>query len=147
MFISNGILYNHESIKVKTLFGIINTVVQKAIEIKKESISEFYIPNLKVYLDIGSAEDYIEAIWLTLQLGKSDDYVIASGETHSIENICEYVFSKLDLDYKKYIKTDFNSTESLKLKGDISKIKSLGWIPKYTFTETIDNIINHYKNL
>jgi GDPmannose 4,6-dehydratase len=147
MFISNGILYNHESIKVKTLFGIINTVVQKAIEIKKESISEFYIPNLKVYLDIGSAEDYIEAIWLTLQPEKSDDYVIASGETHSIENICEYVFSKLDLDYKKYIKTDFNSTESLKLKGDISKIKSLGWIPKYTFTETIDNIINHYKNL
>ena len=147
MFISNGILYNHESIKVKTLFGITNTVVQKAIEIKKGLISEFYIPNLKIHLDIGSAEDYIEAIWLTLQSEKSDDYIIASGEIHSIEDICKYVFSRLDLDYKKYIKTDLNSIESPKLKGDISRIKSLGWVPKHTFTETIDKILNNYYNL
>jgi GDPmannose 4,6-dehydratase len=146
MFISNGILYNHESTKIKTLFGIINTVVQKAIEIKQELISEFYIPNLKIHLDVGSAEDYVEAMWLTLQFKTPDDYVIASGETHSIEDICEYTFSKLDLNYKKYIKTNPDLVESSKLKGDINKIKNLGWTPKYTFTEIIDNIINHYKN-
>jgi GDPmannose 4,6-dehydratase len=144
MFISNGILYNHESIKSKTLFGIINTVTQKAIEIKKGLISEFYIPNLKIHLDIGSAEDYVEAMWLTLQQKSSDDYIIASGKTYSIEDICNYIFLKLDLNYKKYIKTDSNSIESPKLKGDISKIKNLGWTPKYTFEEIITKIINYY---
>jgi GDPmannose 4,6-dehydratase len=146
MFISNGILYNHESIKSKTLFGIINTVTQKAIEIKKGLISEFYIPNLKIHLDIGSAEDYVEVMWLTLQQKFSDDYIIASGKTYSIEDICNYIFLKLDLNYKKYIKTDSNSIESSKLKGDINKIKNLGWTPKYTFEETMDKIINYYKN-
>jgi len=147
MFISNGILYNHESIKSKILFGIINTVTQKAIEIKKGLISEFYIPNLKIHLDIGSAEDYVEVMWLTLQQKSSDDYIIASGKTYSIEDICNYIFLKLDLNYKKYIKTDSNSIESPKLKGDINKIKNLGWTPKYTFEETMDKIINYYNIL
>ena len=146
LYISNGILYNHESLKSKTLLGVTNNIIKHIVDIKKGIILDYYIPNLKVHLDIGSAEDYVEAMWLTLQQEKPDDYIISFGKTHSIEEICEYAFSKINLDYKKYIKTDDNSIESLKLKGDPSKLKKLGWNPKYTFKEVIDDIIDFYLN-
>ena len=144
LHISNGILYNHESFKSKTLLGVTNNIVKNIINIKKGIISEYYVPNLKVYLDIGNAEDYIEAIWLILQQNKPDDYIISSGTLNNIKYICEYVCSKINLDYKQYIKTEHNSVESPKLKGDSSKLKSIGWKPKYTFNDTIDQIINYY---
>jgi len=144
LYISNGILYNHESLKIKTLPGIVNTVIKKAIDIKKNTIHEFYIPNLKIFIDIGHAKDYVEGIWLTLQQKTPDNYIISSGKVYSIEFICDYIFSKLDLDYKEHIKTEKNSIESFKLKGDMSKLKNLGWVPKYSLEDTIDEIINYY---
>lgn len=141
LYISNGILYNHESSKSKTLLGIVNIIVKKAIEIKKEIIQDYYIPNLKVNIDLGYAQDYVEGMWLSLQQPNPDDYIIASGETHSIEYICKYIFTKLDLDYKKYIKTDVTLLESLKLKGDSSRLKSLGWKQKCNFETMLDKII------
>ena len=144
LYISNGILYNHESIKSKTLLGIVNTVVKKAIDIKNNIISEYYIPNLKIHLDIGYADDFIKAIWLTLQQNKPDNYIISSGKTHSIEYICDYVFTKLGLNYKEYIKTDISLPESLKFKGDSSKLKNLGWNLEYTFESMIDEIIEYH---
>jgi GDPmannose 4,6-dehydratase len=146
LYISNGILYNHESIKSKTLLGVTNNVIKNIFNIKKGVTPDYYVPNLKVYLDIGNAEDYINAMWLTLQQPNPDDYVIASGELNSIEHICEYTCSKLGLDYKQCIKTDTNAVEPLRLKGDPFKLKSLGWAPKYSFIDTMDSIINYYTN-
>lgn len=144
LYISNGILYNHESSKSKTLLGVTNNIIKHIIDIKKEIISNYYIPNLKVYLDIGNANDYIEAMWLILQQKNPDNYVIATGKLNSIEYICEYACSKLNLNYKQCIKTEKNSIELPKLKGDSSKLKALGWNPKYTFEKTMDEIIEFY---
>jgi GDPmannose 4,6-dehydratase len=83
-------------------------------------------------------------MWLILQQTSPDNYIISSGELNSIEYICEYVCSKLDLNYKQYIKTESNSIELAKLKGDPSKLKSLGWKPKYTFEDVMDEIIKNY---
>ena len=146
MYISNGILYNHESAKSKTLLGVTNNIIKNIFNIKNKTVSDYYVPNLKVYLDIGNAEDYVEAIWLTLQQPKPDDYVISSGALNSIEHICEYACSKLGLDYKQCIKTDINSIELPKLKGDSSKLKNLGWVPKHSFIDTMDSIIKYYEN-
>jgi len=146
MYISNGILYNHESAKSKTLLGVTNNIIKNIFNIKNKTVSDYYVPNLKVYLDIGNAEDYVEAIWLTLQQSKPDDYVISSGALNSIEHICEYACSKLGLDYKQCIKTDINSIELPKLKGDSSKLKNLGWVPKHSFIDTMDSIIKYYEN-
>jgi GDPmannose 4,6-dehydratase len=146
LYVVNGILYNHESSKSKTLLGVTNNIIKHIVDIKKSIISEYYIPNFKVYLDIGNAEDYIEAIWLTLQQAKPDDYIISTGTLNSIEYICQYTCSKLGLDYKQCIKTDINSIELPKLKGDSTKLKLIGWNPKYTFENTMDSIINFYLN-
>jgi GDPmannose 4,6-dehydratase len=144
LFISNGILYNHESTKNKTLLGLINTVAKNAVLIANGEINEYYIPNLKINVDWGHADDYIEAMWLTLQQPKANNYVIASGKIHNIEYVCEYIFSSLGLDYKSYIKTESGTIESLKLKGDPSILKSIGWEPKYTFNAMLDEIINYW---
>lgn len=147
LYISNGILYNHESVKSKTLLGVTNNVIKNIVDIKKGIISDYYIPNLNVGLDIGNAEDYVYAMWLTLQQSYSDDYIISSGNLISIKYICEYVCSKLNLDYKQCIKTDKNNNEIPGLKGDPSKLKKLGWNPKYEFNDTMDSIINYYITL
>jgi GDPmannose 4,6-dehydratase len=144
LYISNGILYNHESSKSKTLLGVTNNIIKNIIDIKKGIISEYYVPNLKVYLDIGHANDYIKAMWLTLQQPNPDNYIISTGILNSIEYICKYTCSKLNLDYKKCIKTDDNSIELPKLKGDPSKLKLLGWTPEYTFDNIMEEIIKYY---
>jgi GDPmannose 4,6-dehydratase len=144
LHISNGILYNHESFKSKTLLGVTNNIIKHIIDIKKGLISDYYVPNLKVYLDIGAAEDYIEAMWLILQQPLPDNYIISSDQLHSIEYICRYVCSRLNLNYKECIKTDINSIESFKLKGDSFKLKKLNWNPKYTFENIMDKIIEYY---
>jgi GDPmannose 4,6-dehydratase len=147
LYIINGIMYNHESPKSKTLLGVTSTIVKNAIDIKRRKISEYYIPNLKIHLDISHAKDYINAMWLIMQQNTSDNYIISFGKTHNIEYICQYVFEKLGLDYKQYIKTNNNSPEASGFKGDASKLRSLGWAPQYTFEDTMDEIINYYNNI
>ena len=61
---------------------------------------------------MGHALDYVEAMWLTLQQPNSDDYIVSQGKTYSIEYMCDYIFSKLGLDYKQYITTDESSKVS-----------------------------------
>jgi GDPmannose 4,6-dehydratase len=147
LYVVNGILYNHESSKSKTLLGVTNNIIKHIVNIKKGIIPDYYVSNLKIHLDIGSAEDYIEAIWLTLQQAKPDNYIIATSTLNSIEYICQYTCSKLGLDYKQCIKTDIDSIELPKLKGDSFKLKSMGWNPKHIFDDTINKIINFYLNI
>ena len=144
LYVVNGILYNHESSKTKTLLGVTNNIIKNIVNIKKGIISDYYVPNLGVYIDIGYAEDYVEGMWLTLQQEQPDTYIIASGKLNSIEYICDYTCSKLGLDYKQCIKTDNNNESSSKLKGDPTKLEMIGWKPKYSFEDIMDEIIKHY---
>jgi GDPmannose 4,6-dehydratase len=143
LFISNGILYNHESLKSKTLSGIINVVIENAIDIKKGKISTFHIPNLDICIDWGHALDYVEGMWKILQQDKPSDYIISSGKSFNIRYICNYVFNKLDLNYEDYITTDDNNTPTPVLIGDSSKLKGLGWKPKYSIDGILDEILNY----
>jgi GDPmannose 4,6-dehydratase len=88
---------------------------------------------------------------LILQQDKPDDWVVAMGETRSVRDMCDYVFSKLGLNYEDYIVIDpkFLRPEELPyLKGDSTKIRTqLGWKPEYTFEQLMDEMINHWINL
>ena len=155
MFISCGILFNHESPRRGTNF-VTNKVVKDAVKIKYGLSSELKMGNLDAARDWGHAIDYVEAMWLILQQDKPDDFVCSTGVSHTVKDLVEYVFNKLDLDWTKYVTVDekYLRPEELNvLKGDCSKLKKVtGWTPKYTFESMIDEMIEfwmeeikHYK--
>jgi len=146
LFASNGILFNHESPRRGSNF-VTNKVVKAAVEIKLGLADELELGNLDAYRDWGHAKDYVRAMHLILQQPEPSDYVVSTGVTHSVREMCEYVFSKLGLDYKDYViqNQKFLRPEELKyLKGDSSCIRALGWEPEYTFETLMDDMINHW---
>jgi GDPmannose 4,6-dehydratase len=147
MYISNGILFNHESPRRGTNF-VTNKVCKEAVKIKFGLSNKLALGNLDATRDWGHAKDYVEAMWLILQQESPEDYVCSTGVSHSVEDLVEYVFSKLDLDWKDYVVQDekFLRPEELDdLKGDSRKLRSLtGWSPKYTFETMLDEMIEHW---
>jgi GDPmannose 4,6-dehydratase len=150
MFIANGILFNHESPRRGTNF-VTNKVVKTAVEIKKGLRDKLTLGNLEATRDWGHAKDYVEAMWRILQLEQPDDFVCATGVSHSVQDLVEYTFNKLDLDWKQYVTTDakYLRPEELKdLKGDSIKLKTVtGWYPKYTFESMIDEMIEYWMEI
>lgn len=148
MFVSNGILFNHESPRRGTNF-VTNKVVKEAVKIFYGQSKELRLGNLEATRDWGHAKDYVEAMWRILQLEEADDFVCATGTSHSVRELCEYVFNKLGLDYRDYVKLDMKflrPEELTDLKGDPSKLKRMtGWEPTYTFETMLDEMIEYWK--
>ena len=148
LFVSNGILFNHESPRRGTNF-VTNKVVKTAVEIKKGLRNELVLGNLEATRDWGHAKDYVKAMWMILQQDQPDNFVCATGISHSVQDLVEYTFNKLDLDWKQYVKTDakYLRPEELKdLKGDSTKLRKLGWTADYTFETMIDEMIEYWMN-
>ena len=150
MFISNGILFNHESPRRGTNF-VTNKVVKTAVEIKKGLRNELRLGNLDATRDWGHAKDYVEAMWLILQQDKADDFVCSTGVSHSVKDLVEYTFNKLELDWKQYVKQDekyLRPEELTDLKGDSTKLRqSTGWNPVYTFETMMDEMIDYWMEI
>ena len=144
LFLSNGILFNHESPRRGTNF-VTNKVVKEAVKIKKGLSNKLTLGNLEAARDWGHAKDYVKAMWLILQHNEPDDFVCSTGVSHTVEDLVNYVFKKLDLDWKKYVKQDekyFRPEELNVLKGDCSKAKEkLGWKHEFTFETMLDDMI------
>jgi len=148
MFISNGILFNHESPRRGTNF-VTNKVCKEAVKIKLGLANDLKLGNLQATRDWGHAKDYVKAMWEILQLDAPDDFVCSTGISHSVQELCEYVFGKLDLDWRKYVKQDekFLRPEELhNLKGNSTKlIQATGWSREYTFESMLDEMIEYWK--
>ena len=106
MFISNGILFNHESPRRGTNF-VTNKVVKTAVEIKKGLRNELVLGNLEATRDWGHAKDYVEAMWLILQQDNPDDFTCATGVSNSVQYLVDYTFNKLNLDVQNLFKNYF----------------------------------------
>jgi GDPmannose 4,6-dehydratase len=147
MFITNGILFNHESPRRGTNF-VTNKVCKEAVKIKLGLSTVLKLGNLKATRDWGHAKDYVEVMWKMLQADEADDFVCATGISRSVEDLCQYVFNKLELNYKDYVLVDekfFRPEELHHLKGDSSKLRTkLGWTPRYTFETMLDEMIGHW---
>ena len=144
MFVSNGILFNHESPR-RGLNFVTNKVVDGAVKIRKGKQLELALGNLNATRDWGHAKDYVRAMWMMLQHDEPDDFVCAMGESHSIKELCAEVFGQVELDYQDYVTIDrkyFRPTELHDLKGDSSKLRRvLGWEPEYTFQSMIEEMV------
>ena len=139
-FACNGILFNHESPRRGETF-VTRKITRAATRIKLGLQDKLYLGNLDAKRDWGFAGDYVEAMWLMLQQEKSDDYVVATGESHSVREFVQEVFSYLGLDWHKYVEIDkryLRPTEVDRLEGNASKAKRvLGWKPKVKFKELV----------
>lgn len=147
LFASNGILFNHESPRRGVNF-VTNKVVKTAVEIKFGLKSKLELGNLDSYRDWGHAKDYVRAMHLILNNNNPDDFVIATGCSHSVRQLCDYVFSKLGMNYEDYVVQNpkyFRPEELQYLKGDATKAKSLlGWQSLVTFEVMLDEMIDFW---
>ena len=143
----NGILFNHESPRRGINF-VTNKVVRTAVEIKKGLKNKLELGNMDSYRDWGHSKDYVRAMHMILNHHTPDEFIVATGETHSVRDLCETVFKKLDLDYRDYVVQNpiYMRPEELKyLKGDSSKSREiLGWEPEYTFSSMLDEMIERW---
>ena len=136
----NGILFNHESPRRGETF-VTRKVTRAAGRIKLGLQKELFLGNLEARRDWGYAKDFVEAMWLAVQHDRADDFVIATGESHSVRELCEEAFGKLDLDYRDFVKLDpryLRPAEVDHLLGDSTKARrALGWKPRTTFKQLI----------
>ena len=149
LFTCNSICFNHTSPRRGTNF-ICAKIVKTAVEIKLGLASKLELGNIDTSRDFGHSKDYVIAMEKIINYTNPDNFVIASGETHSIRELCEYVFKKLDLNYENYIQYNpkyMRSEELQYLKGDASKAKTmLQWQPTYTFYSILDEMIEYWSN-
>jgi GDPmannose 4,6-dehydratase len=147
---SNGILFNHESPRRGSNF-VTNKVVKAAVLISLGLQDKLELGNMDAYRDWGHSYDYVRAMHLILQQDTPGDWVVATGETRSVRDMCEYVFSKLGMNYKDHVTQNpkFLRPEELPyLKGDCTKIKTeLGWVPTYTFEKMMDEMIEFWQKV
>lgn len=149
MFVCNGILLNHESPR-RGLQFVSNKIVAGAVEIYKNKGGTLTLGNLDAQRDWGHAKDYVKAMHMMLQYYNPDDFLVATGVTHSVRELCQYVFSKLGMDYQQHVVTTNKykrPNELHRLIGDATKIKEqLGWTPEYTFETLLDEMIEFKLN-
>jgi GDPmannose 4,6-dehydratase len=141
---TSGILFNHGSPR-RGLEFVERKISLGVAAIKAGLAKELRLGNLESKRDLGFAGDYVRAMWLMLQQDEPDNYVIATGETHSIREMCEVAFGHVGLDYKDYVVRDerfFRPAEVDLLVGDPSKAgRQLGWEPSVSFTELMHMMV------
>lgn len=143
----NGILFNHESPRRGSNF-VTNKVVKGAVMIKKGLSKTLEMGNMDSYRDWGHSKDFVRAMHMIINHHTANDFVVSTGETHSVREMADYVFSKLGLDYRNFIKQNpiyLRPEELHYLKGDCSKLKStFNWEPEYTFQTMMDEMIEFW---
>ena len=159
IYACNGILFNHES-PVRGETFVTRKITRALTRIKLGLQKTLFLGNLNALRDWGHAKDYVEMQWLMLQQETPEDFVIATGKQYSVREFINIAAKKLDmkiswngeginevgsLNNKEIIKVDsryFRPTEVETLLGDANKAKKkLGWEPKITFEELVNEMV------
>ena len=144
LFISNGLLFNHESPMRGETF-VTRKITRAVGRIKLGLQNKLYLGNLEARRDWGFAGDYVEAMWLMLQHPSPDDFVVATGEAFSVREFVETAFTQAGLDWQQHVEIDpryLRPTEVDHLLGDPGKARrALGWQPKVRFPELVKMMV------
>jgi GDPmannose 4,6-dehydratase len=145
MHASSGILFNHESPR-RGLEFVTRKVTFSAAAIKLGLQKKVKLGNLESQRDWGFAGDYVQAMWLMLQQDTPDDFVVATGETHSVKELCEVAFGHAGLKWEDHVEVDpqfFRPAEVDLLIGDPAKAaRVLGWKPTTTFHDLVTSMVD-----
>lgn len=93
MFVSNGILFNHESERRGANF-VTRKITLGASRIKAGIQDKLYLGNLNALRDWGYAKDYVACMWRMLQENQPDDFVIATGKQYAVRDFCNLAFAE-----------------------------------------------------
>ena len=161
IFACNGILFNHES-PVRGETFVTRKITRALARISLGLEDTLYLGNLSALRDWGHAKDYVEMQWLMLQQDAPEDFCIASGVQYSVRDFVNFSWAFLDKTIRwegegvneKGFDTEtgrlvvavdsryFRPTEVETLLGDATKAKNiLGWEPKITFNEMINEMM------
>ena len=145
LFACSGILFNHESPRRGKEF-VTRKVTDGVARIKHGLLEKLSLGNLEARRDWGYAGDYVEAMWLMLQQPRAEDYIIATGETHSVRELCEVAFSRVGLAWQDRVVVDqrfVRPAEVDMLQGDASKARRmLGWQPRTSFRQLVELMVD-----
>ena len=142
---SSGILFNHESPRRGETF-VTRKITRAVARIKAGLQDKVYLGNLEAKRDWGYAPEYVEAMWRMLQQREPRDYVIATGEMHSVREVCELAFARAGLAWSDHVRTDpafHRPAEVHLLCGDASRAREeLGWRPRIDFANLIREMVD-----
>jgi len=145
LFITNGILFNHESPRRGETF-VTRKITRALGRIKAGLQAKLYLGNLDAKRDWGFAGDYVEAMWRMLQHSEPNDFVIATGNAYSVREFLDEAFSCAGLDWTKYVEVDpayFRPTEVDYLLGDSTKARrALNWEPRTSFQQLVRMMVD-----
>ncbi len=141
MKIGTGILFNHESPR-RPLKFVSRKITNGAYLISRGIEKKLVLGNINVQRDWGYAPDFVQAIDLIGKNMSSDDFVIATGQLHSLHEMCKIAFNAVGIENPlNFIESNqslYRNNENSGLAGDSSKVQSkLGWLPKKSFEEMI----------
>ena len=141
--ISNGILYNHESI-LREVSYVSRKITSSVTQIKLGNIKKFKLGNITSKRDWGYAGDYVRAMWMMLQAPQGNDYIVSTGISRSVRDFLTAALNVAGLtdEVEKYIDLDKSLARPADpnlLVGNSNKIrKELGWKPSVTFEEMVE---------
>ena len=145
LFISNGILFNHESPRRGETF-VTRKITRALGRIKAGLQKKLYLGNLDARRDWGFAGDYVEAMWMMLQHHEAGDFVVSTNEAHSVREFLDESFSYVNLDWHEYVEVDpayFRPTEVDYLLGDSTKARNaFGWKPQTAFKQLVRMMVD-----
>ena len=144
MFLSAGILFNHESPRRGTEF-VTRKITMTAAKVKLGMERYIRLGNLEALRDWGYAPEYIEAMWRMLQQPIPADFVIATGRLHSVREVLANAFAVLGLDYQNHVKIDpvfFRPSEEVPLCGNSNRAHAkLGFTARKDFGDMIREMV------
>ena len=139
LFACCGILFNHESPLRRPEF-VTRKVTSEVARIRLGLSSRLRMGSLEARRDWAFAGDFAAGMWRMLQADRPDDYVLATGESHSVRELCDTAFSHVGLDYREYVEEDsalFRADDFDRV-GDPSKAaRALGWRPAVPFRDLV----------
>ena len=145
LFACSSILFNHESPRRGAEF-VTRKVTMGAARIKAGLADSLQLGSLEATRDWGYAQDYVRGMWQMLQCPASDDYVLATGESHSVRELCAIAFAHVGLDYQKHVVLDPHAQrppEAVKLVGDSTKARRvLDWKPTVSFEQLVNMMVD-----
>lgn len=156
LYMSNGILFNHES-EVRGPEFVTRKISKSVANMSKGSRGPIVLGNLSAVKDWGYAKDFVEGMWKMLQNDIPDDFVMGTGESHTVRQFVEEALKAINVKISwmgrgtnevglseegrvlvKVSKEFYRPLESDNYRADYSKAKkNLGWEPRVKFRDLV----------